>query len=367
MPIKTGLFVIFQFVIVGACLEGVSSYFLRNTENALYRTRRILQIDTQLGWRARPNLQTTFEGVELATDSNSRRIEGSESKSETGAPGEVLTLGPSSAFGWGVPYEKSYAVTAAKQLGLRPINASQIGYSSFQGRLLWQEIASDRQLKPKIVFLAYGINDLDRFRFYGTATGSDQDFFSQKPLQLSLLNGVEKYSEFLTFFSLGADEMKSYFNCQHLVQSELRSNLRQYIENMQSLVTSLKNQDALPVVINTPFYFPQSPRPEFREEINRLYGQVRDLATQDQCRRARIKLREAKQLEPMRIAEDVLELNRELISWTSREKIVHIDAAQLLTDPEHFVDPVHPSAAGHDLITRAILSGLEQAGADEKY
>jgi hypothetical protein len=76
------------------------------------------------------------------TDSNGFRTDDETSDDASGTPQvvEVLVLGPSSAFGWGVEYHETYAVVVARTAGQGLLNASQVGY---------------------------GINDIDRFRFSG--------------------------------------------------------------------------------------------------------------------------------------------------------------------------------------------------------
>ncbi|GEM_PF-3113450 len=75
----------------------------------------------------------------------------------------VLCLGDSHTFGWGLEEEETFPARLQRLLdGEEPdryavANAGQPGYSSFQGRVLWEE--GGRDLAPAYVVLAFGFND----------------------------------------------------------------------------------------------------------------------------------------------------------------------------------------------------------------
>lgn len=358
--LKLSLIIILQILFITVCLEKASHYFLTHSKNALYRARVVLQANAEFGWLLRPGLATSFEGAELFTTNESLRAE--YRFAQASEHSQLLVLGPSSAFGWGVEYQQTYGYLAAKELKLNVINAAQIGHSVWQGQRLWKKRYADLNPRPQYAMLAYGINDLDRFRFYGTDPGSDRDFFNKNPLALSRLNYAEKHSHFLTLFSLSIDELRSYYNCQHLQSAALRSSPHVYISIMQELVTDLKQRGIIPIIINTPFYLKEKDNSYSREKINDLYAEVSQLAQSRKCRQARAKLQEAKSLEPERIREDVLELNQQLLVWAESQSLVYIDAHSLLKQKEHFVDPVHPSESGHKIVAEAVVSAIINSG-----
>lgn len=366
--LKLSAFILFQVVFVCFFLETISQYFLSHSKNALYRARVVLQADAEYGWLLRSGLSTTFEGSRLYTTTESLRTDSeilqSQQQTVPSQMSQLLVLGPSSAFGWGVEYHETYGAVLAHKLSLRLINAAQIGHSALQGKLLWEKKFSnlDQKTKPQYVLLAYGINDLDRFRFYGVGSGADEDFFSHRPLPISQLNYAEKYSDFLTLFSLTVDELTSYLSCHYLSNTDLRRSPQGFMTTMQDFVSNLQQAGAVPIIINTPFFLPQENPSYSRKEIEDLYETVRQLAENGSCRQARLKLLEAKNLEPQRVREDVLELNSQLKSWAQSENLLHIDAYNLLRHKEHFVDPVHPSALGHKTLAEAAFIDIIKSG-----
>ena len=76
----------------------------------------------------------------------------------------LYVLGDSSSFGWGVDYEKSYPSLLVDKLNARGSSAqfelknlSLPGFSSFQGKLLWQELSEVK--KGDWIILSFGLND----------------------------------------------------------------------------------------------------------------------------------------------------------------------------------------------------------------
>ena len=75
----------------------------------------------------------------------------------------IMTLGCSTTFGWGVEDEQSYPaqlqslIDASSESTAEVINAGQPGYTSFQGRWLWEE--SLKAYEPDVVLIGYVVQD----------------------------------------------------------------------------------------------------------------------------------------------------------------------------------------------------------------
>jgi lysophospholipase L1-like esterase len=75
----------------------------------------------------------------------------------------IMTLGCSTTFGWGVDDGASYPAQLQQMLqdqghtGVEVINAGQPGYTSFQGRWLWDETLKD--YAPDVVLLGFVVQD----------------------------------------------------------------------------------------------------------------------------------------------------------------------------------------------------------------
>ena len=353
-------FILIQFLVCALILNYGSSFFLTHSSNALYRTRMVLQPDPDLGWKLYPNLGTQFEKVPLFSNQFGERI--STANENTNSNSDfVLTLGPSSAFGWGVKNEDTYTSLFANAAKLNALNASQIGYSSFQGELLWKNFISQKPQHFKYALLAYGINDLDKFRFYGQTYNSDTDFFSQVPLHFSKLLNWQKNFDFLKIINVASDEISLKFNCAPLAQIQQRATLEIYLAKMQNLITELKDKSIIPIVINTPYYLKKKNLLYSKNAIEARYEKVKNLAKEGSCTEALTELAAAKSLEPDRVAEDVVKLNSDLRELAEKNKAVYIDAYTILNSNqtnENYVDPVHPSAHGHLLIAGQIQASV---------
>jgi lysophospholipase L1-like esterase len=132
-------------------------------------------VDPDVFWQ----LKADFQGVvsdnhpwEIRT--NSARMRGPEFDAEK-APGtlRIVSIGDSSAFGWGVAEEHTYARLLERHLNERQakdgrrfevLNAGVPGYTSFQGLgYLRRDLL---ELEPDVVLTYFGLNDLTGARFY---------------------------------------------------------------------------------------------------------------------------------------------------------------------------------------------------------
>jgi lysophospholipase L1-like esterase len=129
--------------------------------------------DLRYGYRLKPNYAITVQNYSsvLVVDklpswtivSNAKGFRvSSNNPTKTETSGRTLyVLGDSSSFGWGVEYEKSYSSLLTEKLNaIEPINLKNLslpGFSSFQGKLLWEEI--DDVKKGDWVILSFGWND----------------------------------------------------------------------------------------------------------------------------------------------------------------------------------------------------------------
>jgi len=129
--------------------------------------------DRLLFWRLKPNLQ----GVEQKSPESTGRILTTSISTngmglrdeEIPAPkpaGEyrVLVMGDSSIFGHGVQLDETFVKQLQQRLRkaypnmtIRVVNGGVSGYSSFQGRIFYQEIAP--KVQPDLVILAYYFSD----------------------------------------------------------------------------------------------------------------------------------------------------------------------------------------------------------------
>ncbi len=81
----------------------------------------------------------------------------------------IMTMGCSTTFGWGVGDDESYPARLEARLqeegypNVEVINAGQPGYTSFQGRWLWETVAYRYQ--PDIVLLGFVVQDARKAQY----------------------------------------------------------------------------------------------------------------------------------------------------------------------------------------------------------
>ncbi len=338
-------------------LESTSHFFLLSSSNPLYRARRILQYDHFLGWMQKPNLNTTFENQKIHTDSEGFRI--SDEKINLLTNPKILTLGPSSAFGWGVANKDTYTSVSAKKLNFEHINASGVGHSIAQGQRIWSKI---KKVNPKYVLIAYGVNDLDKFRFFDSDSLNDKEFFQHEPHALKI-DKLLLPSDSAIVISLVLRQLSHTFYCDQLINSPQRVEWPEYEKILSMMTDEMLKAGIKPIIINTPFFLVH-PNPRFKEsDILNAYREVNSFAAKGYCKEAHEKLKIAKSLEPFNINQKVIELNRLLKEFANKNNLSIVDAHSLLVNQnakENFYDPVHPSAKGHKLIADEIVKLIQE-------
>lgn len=160
-----------------ALLECASRVFLRITPNARweYRCKRaegigftalsdILMADDELFWKLKPNLNAYLVSGQLG---NWPPIRYSVSTNNDGlrrmppvnsARKRVLFLGDSCTFGLGVEDDQTFPALLQNRLkNVRCVNAAVPAYSAYQGRVELEQLRPD--VRPDAVVITFGYND----------------------------------------------------------------------------------------------------------------------------------------------------------------------------------------------------------------
>lgn len=332
-------------------IEWGARHWVRRMGDPLQRARLILIPDSEWMWRQRANLSTWFEGFLVRTDSlgfrNDRRLESLE----------YLVLGPSSAFGWGVAQEKTYAAL----LSSASWNGGQIGYSLLQGRKVYEYLKkrSNVPLASKVV-LAYGINDIDQFRFFGEHGRNDLRGAEEAAVAF---NGFDWLNRFALFgiVQRAWEESALYRNCGLSRAPVLRVPFEVFENELLAFIKQLKADGSEVVLMTTPFHSKGNFSPGDAQRSEALYRESYEASKRGRCAESRRRLGEARALETARVLRDVTRVNRIIRKISFVEHVSLVDAAILLQgEPENFVDPVHPSAKGHEILAAAIRNSVTQ-------
>lgn len=346
---KKFLFVVFIFAGYILLIELVCRGWIHFRGDALQRAALVLQGDDRLGWRQKPELNTTFEKTSVITDKAGFRM--NSEKNQQLSDAQILVLGPSSAFGWGVEDSETYSRILQKETGLNVFNAGQIGFGVEQGLRLWEEFIAAKNLR--YVIIAYGVNDIDRYRFYGANGSSDEDFFRQpESSRLNVLERVSFPSAFINLASRAINEVRLLWPCPPQKVPELRATPERWQQKMNELAEMVSQAGATPVFLSSAFYFSRQVDESLNSKSDELYAKSARAAADGMCSDARAYFGEARSFEPYRIRRDLEIINESLKSLSSKWTVVEIH--KLLDAKNDFVDPIHPSPAGHLKIARSL-------------
>lgn len=375
-----------------ALAEGAAREWIVHYGNALDVTRAILRVDARLGWRQRANLDTSFLGLPLRTNERGWRAAPVARLRRLQRP--TLVLGPSSAFGWGVREADTYAA----RLGDDVINASEIGYSTDQGVRLYREIIDDG-FRPRTVVIAYGVNDVDRHRFYFQSRLPDSLEFSRTHSAFSV--GVQRVissSGLLTVLLKISGTLREWLFHDRVRAAgsgvpPLRVPPNQFRRNLDILIDMAEGQGAQVVLLTSAYALPPASPPLscrlaavqadlvgtlqaesgrddlakqcFAESVrlepaqNEVYYDIVALATRaGDFREAERQYDLAVRYEPGRVARDIEAYNRVTRAVAVARGVKLADVALWLKagNPSVlFVDPIHPSAEGHRRIAEGLL------------
>lgn len=382
-------------------LELACGFWVTRYGDALDRTRSVMIADSFLGWRQRPNLNTEFLGMPLQTNElgwRSAPLAGLQHHPQ------VLVLGPSSAFGWGVAQNEPYAAQLQLLLpNMAVINAGEIGYSTFQG-LRMLNSPEGKSLRPRHIIVAYGVNDVDRHRFYFQSSRSDADELSRprSGIEVQSFRGFARSSLLSVLYKI-ANRIRAFSShaagAPESPTPGVRVDRKEFAANLREFAAAGKALHAKVTFLSTPLNRPplRALTGENQRKIERLWGEARNHYGRNKLELALASLQQltaidpdcneayylmnnialalgdapaakkyndkARATEPVRIHRDVIAYNAIIQRVAAEENIPYIDLNGLLSGKNqsaHFVDSIHPSADGHREIAREIFQRLFQ-------
>lgn len=157
----------------GTMVAGTISWFSASVNlQRLQRITDLLEMDPFLMWRQRPDLDTTFEATRVWTDAEGMRLAtppGDPARDRPRGSPEIAVFGASPTFGYGVEGDESWPAQLEARLrpelpGVRVRNAGQIGFSTWQGLRLMEQVIDE--WRPDLVVIDYVVNDVEQIRFF---------------------------------------------------------------------------------------------------------------------------------------------------------------------------------------------------------
>jgi len=371
-------------------LEVVISFTL--PKSRLDQILNVLERDSLLIWKQRPNLKTDFFNEEIQTDELGLRNKINLNKK---SKLRMLVLGASPTFGWGVPQDETYAKRLEKKFSnkLEVINAAHIGHSSYQGLLFLKK--NIKQIKPDIVSIPYVINDVDRYRFFENSGGPDKSRIQNDNKFILTSNFISK----LEIVRLMRTLVLSFReNDPKLIQNdfkfkEARVPFEQYKKNLEEFNELSKVHNFKIIFVKMPVNLPLGPTSNPIEDLTKVSELSCDQKVlkidlllkssslipelyhmQAQCFYQLNKVSEAKetllklkQIQSHRAARDALQYNQYIESYAKKLNKPLVDIVSVFKQHkgeylfvDKKMDTIHPNSLGHKLIAEAISKDLEQ-------
>ncbi|ATH09267.1 hypothetical protein BIY24_15345 [Halobacteriovorax marinus] len=314
-------------ILIILALEGVSRIIY--TPSHLDKIMAVLEENHSRFWKVKSNLHQDFFGAQVSTDSRGFRI-GAADKTWSSAKMRVALMGASPSFGWGVSNQETYCskISTYSDNHIATRNFSQIGYSSYQGTKLIDEVIKS---KPTHILISYVINDLDYYRFFYSDNVPDKEVQAKDQSIITLRN----FAKGLIFPKLFFKFLKSNQSSIKL-DRETRVTKEDYISNINSLVEKIKSNNITPILIKFPVNMPLQENTE---------GDIQ-------------------KIQNARIRKRGLEYNLALQNFANEKSIKLIDLTEVVrtTNKYLFLDPngdtIHPNIEGHDLFAKKILKSI---------
>jgi len=314
-------------------------------------------VDKKLFWRPKPKSSYTMmhpEGDIIEYKINSFGFRGDDfSLRKQNGNIRIICAGDSSTFGFNVNYIDSYPERLKEILNIgnsnqyEVINAGVIGYSSFQGKIYFEQYL--RKFKPDILIISYGINDSM------TESISDADKKLGNVLILEtqrVLNDSSLYKILCEIIHKIKRGMKLKNPAPRYVPLLPKASLNEYEENLERII-SLCNDDKIILI-----YLPISVPIPYKEVMKNVASknQVGFIDTEDifkkySCEYIKNGLKPYKDFPVDNVY--FSSLDPALKTKFGSEEMVKLREWNYF-----FIDAYHPSPCGHQIISEELYKYL---------
>lgn len=248
--------VICSFVFMGM-IEGLSR--LAYTKDELDEIKEVIRIDDTYMWKNRENLSMIFKGQSLHTDSSGNRIILNQ-RAWNDSSRRILIMGPSPCFGFGVDDKSTYSNLLQEYFNKKfqdvsVRNASQVGFSSYQGKKLFKNILSQEKVKPTEVIISYVVNDLDHYRFFYNSRETDRNVKISMGWKNKIQSLLEK-SKFYKLIERGLYRIP--FKQKTNVAENFRVPIDDYKQNIYEMIEDAKLYNIKVWLLKYPLVLPEN-------------------------------------------------------------------------------------------------------------
>lgn len=163
----------------------------------------------------------------------------------------IMALGCSTTFGWGVRDEETYPARLGQRLraqghnSVEVVNGGQPGYTSFQGRWLWDRVLKD--YRPDVVLIGYVVQDARKAGYSDKSQAILQQ--DQRFLKDNVLYQLRSYLLLRSLLGGVQVRAKEHSGDQGGV---FRVPPEDYAENLRYLIGQIREQGGQPVLFGYP-------------------------------------------------------------------------------------------------------------------
>lgn len=371
----------------------------------LLRIEELLELSPLLRWRQRPYLDATFEGTRVATDRRGFRVVEPDRIDEgRGDEPTIVAYGASPDFGYGVEARDAWPAVVHDLVersgaAVRVVNAGEIGYSSLQGRQLFD--VTKRLFPIDVAIFSYVVNDVEQIRFFFPDGRDDRSSVRAGRVAVRVQNALASFAPFSALrrvVTRYAARSVGVAGARRLLDHAMTRTLPEdYEANLRGLAQRARKAGIQPVFLVLPFKLPVvvppapagvdvvldageaalasgDPRSALREahraialdDLSRRAWRLRGLALEaldrhDEADAAFVEATKHILHDCVRSASVYNDIMRRVAAQTGTPLV---DAAPLLggdaANMELYVrgDYVHPNARGHRLIGEAVAMAV---------
>jgi lysophospholipase L1-like esterase len=328
-------------------------------ETRLDKITKIIEPHSKRFWRGKPNYQGIF--FDAMVKHNSLGLRSREDISKT----DILVLGASPSYGWGVEYKKIYSSLIEEKLKVRVTNASNIGYTSFQGKLLLNDLLS--RTKPKIVIIAYVINDGDRYRFFSNGQTGDREVIPSRSM------GIQQFIE-RNYYTGKLIRNLLKPNDYLPLPGKIRVNNTDYEDNISKMISAVKDIGSTPILLKMPVMLHENTLSENFVEFLKKYDCYDDLDSDEKlysCLTAHKNIwndgfsqNELRKVMAMNSSRRTLAYHEILDKLAEDFQIPIVNAIEKFAlSPDYLflhknIDPIHPNEKGHEVISKMVIDEI---------
>lgn len=335
----TKIIISISSLVFSILLIEVVSYMIYRPSH-LYNAYKIIQYDSDVFWSNRRNNETIFYNTKVRTNNIGLRHYKNKYHNDRY---KILAMGASPTFGWGVQEFDTYSHILKEKLGHKydVINGGMVGYSTFQGRVILEELLD--RIEPNLLTISYVINDVDRIRFaYDSSLQDHQVSVSYS----SLYNFIIKFKTYWLLKEMfHTTENISKGKNRSLISRTSRVSLSEYEQNIYAMIKIARKRNIEIILMVMPVNLKEASSKIKNTSYNKTYKKIAGMCYSDS-----LLYNNKMRLIGKKAALEVVDIASEM------RKRGNINKFFLIVNN----DTIHPNRTGHEIIAEMLFSRISE-------